>query len=410
MGYRRRKSFYKFNKLSFGAAILVVLLLPTVYFYLKNPRRVKAAPWPQAAGSWLSRKQISLVNNSGATLHSNTTYTITFNTKSIYDQGYLKTNCDDLRVFYQPSDTNSIDLYRHTLPPTGYTCATSTTTKISFPLQADISNGSTDSNYYIYYNNSSASAYSDADALKAYNVGAKTATFIAPFNGSTTVLAAGSGTPTTETGAIRYSGTKSALKFDGNSDYVNAGNVGTGIKTVEFWVYPNSTTNYLIDLNGSAYISVSSGTISATGFTDPTIYVNGASSSTLSAGSWQHVAVVTSTAIDASAVYLGKISSDYFNGAIDELRLSSIVRYSAAFTPTTASFVRDEFTKLLLHFDENGDDPRNTGKAIDDSGNANHGTITGAKYVAGLIGVDTSTTDTGYQFNQTYGGHEGIFI
>lgn len=362
MGYRRRKSFNKFNKLTFGAAILVVLLLPTVYFYLKNPRRVKAAPWPQAAGSWLSRKQITLVNNSGATLHSNTIYTITFNTKSIYDQGYLKTNCDDLRVFYQPSDTNSIDLYRHTLPPTGYTCATSTTTKISFPLQADISNGSTDSNYYIYYNNSSASVYSDADALKAYNVGAKTATFIAPFNGSTTALAAGSGTPTTETGAIRYSGTKSALKFDGNSDYVNAGDVGNGIKTVEFWVYPNLTST------------------------------------------------TASTSINASAVNFGLVSGSYFADLADELRLSNFILYSAAFTSSTAFLFRMNFSKLFLHFDENGDDPRNTGKAIDDSNNVNHGTITGAKYAAGLVGVDTSTPDTGYQFNQTYGGHEGIFI
>ena len=40
-------------------------------------------------------------------------------------------------------------------------------------------------------------------------------------------------------------------------------------------------------------------------------------------------------------------------------------------------------------FDENGDDPRYTG--IDSSGNNNHGTITGAKYVSGLVGVDNTT-------------------
>ena len=54
-----------------------------------------------------------------------------------------------------------------------------------------------------------------------------------------------------------------------------------------------------------------------------------------------------------------------------------MARYSSNFTPSTAPFVRDEFTQTLYHFDENGDDPRNSGKAIDDSGNNNHGTITG---------------------------------
>ena len=95
---------------------------------------------------------------------------------------------------------------------------------------------------------------------------------------------------------------------------------------------------------------------------------------------------------------------------MDELRISNSVRYSAAFTTTTTPFVRDSNTNLLYHFDENGDDPRNTGKTTDDSGNGYHGTITGAKYVAGLVGVDASTTDTGNVSRQSYAGHEGMFF
>jgi hypothetical protein len=223
-------------------------------------------------------------------------------------------------------------------------------------------------------------------------------------------LAAGTATPTTETGSVRYSGSKSALSFDGASDYVTTGNIGSDIKTVEFWVYPTSTTNYFVDLNGSAYISASAGTVTATGFTSPTIYVNGAVSSTITANSWQHIAVTTATAINASSTNVGKISTNYLAGYIDELRISNSVRYSAAFTTSTAPFVRDSNTKLLYHFDENGDDPRQTGKTIDDSGNGYHGTITGAKYVAGLVGVDASTTDTGNVPRQSYGGHEGVML
>jgi hypothetical protein len=63
-----------------------------------------------------------------------------------------------------------------------------------------------------------------------------------------------------------------------------------------------------------------------------------------------------------------------------------------------------------LYFDENGDDPRNTGKAIDDSGNGNHGTITGAKYVGGLAGVNASSSDTGAVSGQNYAGHSGVFV
>ena len=44
------------------------------------------------------------------------------------------------------------------------------------------------------------------------------------------------------------------LSFDGG-DYVARGTGPTIINTVSFWTYPTSTTNYFVDLNGSAYIS-----------------------------------------------------------------------------------------------------------------------------------------------------------
>ena len=38
-------------------------------------------------------------------------------------------------------------------------------------------------------------------------------------------------------------------------------------------------------------------------------------------------------------------------GYVDELRVSSVARYTAAFTPATLPFVADAFTQLLFHFD-----------------------------------------------------------
>ena len=120
-----------------------------------------------------------------------------------------------------------------------------------------------------------------------------------------------------------------ALDFDNSNDYVAVGTGPTSVKTVEFWVNPNSTTTEFIDLNGSAYINVSSGTIGTTGFTSPTVYVDGAVSSTVVANKWQHIAVTTATGLNATALNFGKRSTSYLNGIMDEVAL-----YSAALTAT----------------------------------------------------------------------------
>ncbi len=106
--------------------------------------------------------------------------------------------------------------------------------------------------------------------------------------------------------------------FNGTSDFISVGNLGT-IQTVAFWVYPNTTSGEFVDLNGTAYINATAGTISATGFASPTIYVNGAAGNTITAGSWQHIAVTTGTGINASAVNIGKRGTSYFNGTIDDV-------------------------------------------------------------------------------------------
>ncbi|MFC1612808.1 LamG-like jellyroll fold domain-containing protein [Patescibacteria group bacterium] len=111
-----------------------------------------------------------------------------------------------------------------------------------------------------------------------------------------------------------------ALSFDGSGDYIDMGDVSATVKTVSFWVSPNSTTEKFLELNGEAYIDATSGTVAATGFTSPTIYVDGAESSTLSTG-WHYVAVTTGTAINANSVIVGKISTTYFTGSMDSIRI-----------------------------------------------------------------------------------------
>ena len=390
-----------------AAIIILVIFLPIALLGLRLTRPVLAGWWPDGGTAWLNRKQLTLTNSSGGNLNANAVITVTVDTQSLSTLGKIKSDCSDLRIIYNPNSTTYKDLNRYIGSPAGGGCM-STTAKISFALQAAVSNAASSTDYYLYYNNPDAST--PTNDRTAFSIGSANATFVCSYDNTTTCLAAGTATPTLTSGTARYAGSKSALSFDGASDSVAAGNIGSDIKTVEFWVYPTSTTNYFVDLNGSAYISASAGTVTATGFTSPTIYVNGAVSSTITANSWQHIAVTTTTAINASSTNVGKISTNYLAGYMDELRISNSVRYSAAFTTTTTPFVRDSNTKLLLHMDETADDIRLTGKTIDDSGNGYNGTITGAKYVAGLVGVDTSATDTGNVSRQSYAGHEGMFF
>ena len=113
-------------------------------------------------------------------------------------------------------------------------------------------------------------------------------------------------------------------KFNGTSDYVSAAALtgGTAVQSIDFWVYPQTTTEYFVDLNGSAYVWANAGTVTATGFTSPTIYVNGLVSSAIVAGQWQYVAVTTGTGINASLPRVGKTpTNNYLEGNIDEIKI-----------------------------------------------------------------------------------------
>jgi len=111
-------------------------------------------------------------------------------------------------------------------------------------------------------------------------------------------------------------------KFD--SDYIDVGDIGN-IKSVELLINPATTTEYLTDLNATATIDALSGTIRANNFTSPTIYVDGVESSTIVANKWQHVIITTGTNIAASAVFIGKIASNYLEGVIAYALTSSNV-------------------------------------------------------------------------------------
>lgn len=95
-----------------------------------------------------------------------------------------------------------------------------------------------------------------------------------------------------------------AMSFDGINDYVNLTTTGV-TQTISLWVYPHSTTEELIVLNSTAYINISSGTVTTAGLTSPTIYVNGTETSSISANQWSHITITTTAPINANSVRIG---------------------------------------------------------------------------------------------------------
>ncbi len=107
-----------------------------------------------------------------------------------------------------------------------------------------------------------------------------------------------------------------------SSQYLNTATTISSVKTVAFWANPSSNSDEYINLIAStAYITSSSGTVSATGFTNPSIYVNGVLNGTITASSWNHVLITTDTGINANAFEIGRGNGAYNNGKIDDTRL-----------------------------------------------------------------------------------------
>jgi len=89
----------------------------------------------------------------------------------------------------------------------------------------------------------------------------------------------------------------------------------------------------IIDLNGTSWIEIVEEKLLTTIFPGTTtIYIDGVVDSSLTPGSeWHYVVITNSLGLDVSAMKIGKVSTDYFEGKIDELRVSNISRTLESF-------------------------------------------------------------------------------
>jgi len=145
-------------------------------------------------------------------------------------------------------------------------------------------------------------------------------------NDGTLQLAPAGNTATSSAWVAGKSG--SALSFDGVDDYVDAGNVSSNARTVSFWLKRGDTSNKdVIDL-GTPEIKITSNAITSTGLTSPTYYIDGIQGATsiANANQWYHITITDTADISASNVDIGKASSNYFLGLIDDVRVYNYAR------------------------------------------------------------------------------------
>jgi uncharacterized protein (TIGR02145 family) len=117
----------------------------------------------------------------------------------------------------------------------------------------------------------------------------------------------------------------SSLSFDGTDDYVNESASIGGVQAVSFWAKPTTTSQSFLQMASGVSVTSSSGTVSAGGFSAPSIYVNGVSGGTVLAGAWNHILVTTGTGVTANAIRLGLVGSTYYSGQLDDVRLYNYV-------------------------------------------------------------------------------------
>lgn len=143
-----------------------------------------------------------------------------------------------------------------------------------------------------------------------------------------------------------------ALSFDGADDHLDLGSVYDGVKSVSIYVKPEDTggggyfqgkldevrfydrelshnevarlyrmqggagsdvttdtlSTNILSLNDTAAINIVDGVVSAAGFTDPTIYIDGQVGSDIDS-KWRHIVVTTGTGLNASAVQTATASA-----------------------------------------------------------------------------------------------------
>ena len=187
-----------------------------------------------------------------------------------------------------------------------------------------------------------------------------------------------------------------ALVFNStDSSYLAIGTGPTSVKSVTFWMYSDTQTQSILQLNDLSSLSLSSNILMTSNITSPNIYINSEASSFVPNSTRIFVVVTTDTGINATSTSLGKVGDSYFSGMLDDVRfydrvlteeeIKQLYRQGATTKiSTTQSLVGPITTindNLIAHWTFDGGDMQwqTTGAEIRDiSGNTKHASLQGS--------------------------------
>ena len=114
--------------------------------------------------------------------------------------------------------------------------------------------------------------------------------------------------------------------------YVDIGACYNGVKSISLWVKPDAinVTDSPIDLNGTDYLTIVNGTLTANGFAAGTqvLYANGVAAATTVTVNWTHIGITDTTGRNATDCDIARVTAAYHDGLIGDVRL-----YSRVITP-----------------------------------------------------------------------------
>jgi hypothetical protein len=240
------------------------------------------------------------------------------------------------------------------------------------------------------------------DILTDYNMGVDNTTFLSwgsEVAVATSTDSSGQGNDGTPNGSVKTLGKiGQAFDFDGSNDYISIGNAGSGVKTIAFWMKADDiTTRKVIDIDGTDQIELDgSSNVTATSFPAGTVYVDGSSASATVTTGWHHVVITDTTGVNASAMDIGRVSTGYFDGQIDDVRIYNRALSAeevkrlyglGATTHTNVTLKTNPTleTGLVGHWTFDGKDM--ISNVADVSGQGNHGALQGQTSTTTAIGV-----------------------
>jgi hypothetical protein len=122
------------------------------------------------------------------------------------------------------------------------------------------------------------------------------------------------------------------FSFNGTDDYIDINTGPTSVSTVAMWIKPDSiiaTTDGLIDLNTTDYLTVVNGTLTKAGFAGGTtvLYVDGVAGTSVTTN-WHLIGITDTVAKNADDMEIGSLTgvATYMAGKIGETWLFSDVK------------------------------------------------------------------------------------